>query len=94
MSFVLVVWYITIIVQSFFGYGTAYRLTKSGGDCGASLFGWLIAMQLAALIPGLGFFLWKKYREDPDLNTKPSRPSRLEEIASPRRKFDDENNKW
>ena len=62
--FLLVIWYITVAVQSFFAYGTAYRCTKNGGDNGASLYGWLIVFGLAALIPGLGIYLWYKYRHE------------------------------
>jgi len=47
----------------FFGYGTAYRLTRDGGDNGVALFGWMILMNLVSLIPGLGFFLWHKNRD-------------------------------
>lgn len=63
-TFLFVVWQITIVLQMFFGFGTAYRLTRDGGDNGASLFGWLFAMNLAAIIPGLGFYIWNKYRDE------------------------------
>ena len=43
--------------------GTAYRLTKNGGDNGVSLFGWMLVMGLASLIPGLGIYLWVKYKD-------------------------------
>ena len=62
--FILILWYIVIIVQIFFGYGTAYRLTKNGGDNGVALLGWLFVMSLAACIPGLGIYLWHKYRDE------------------------------
>lgn len=62
--FIVVVLYIVCIVQVFFGYGTAYRLTKAGGDNGVALFGWFFLMSLAAMIPGLGIYLWYKYRDD------------------------------
>ena len=55
-------WYAIVMVQTFMSYGTAYRKTKRGGDDGITLFGWLIAMGLAAMIPGLGIYLWKKER--------------------------------
>lgn len=61
--FLFVIWWIITVLQGFFGYGTAYRLTRDGGDNGVSLFGWLILMGLAALIPGLGFYLWHKSRD-------------------------------
>ncbi len=52
-----------ILVQHFLAYGTAYRLTKNGGDNGVSLFGWFFLLELASLIPGLGIYLWFKYRD-------------------------------
>ncbi len=64
MPFLLVIWQITVAVQTIFGYGTAYRSTKNGGDNGVALFGWLIVYSLAALIPGLGIYLWYKSREN------------------------------
>ena len=60
--FFLIVWYIVFGIQVILSYGTAYRLTKRGGDNGASLFGWLIAMEFASVIPGLGIYLWIRYR--------------------------------
>ena len=62
-EFILILWYILTAVQSLLGYGTAYRLTKNGGDSGVALWGWLLVMGLAAAIPGLGIYLWKKYRD-------------------------------
>ena len=64
MQVLYVLWSICVTVQTFFGYGTAYRLTKRGGDNGVALFGWFIAMGFAGLIPGLGFYLWRKYRDE------------------------------
>ena len=61
-GFLLAIWYIAVIVQTFFAYGTAYRLTKKGGDDGVALFGWFFVMELASCIPGLGIYLWFKYR--------------------------------
>ena len=54
----VILWYIVTLVQMVMGYGTAYRLTKNGGDNGLALFGWLLVMELAALVPGLGIWLW------------------------------------
>lgn len=62
--FIVIIWYLLIIVQNFMGYGTAYRLTKAGGDDGLALFGWMIVMGFAAIVPGLGIWLWIKYREE------------------------------
>jgi len=56
-------WYLIVLIQSLLAYGTAYRLAKQNGDNGVSLWGWLILMQLAAIIPGLGFYFWKKYQD-------------------------------
>ena len=58
----LVLWYIFFIVQGILSYGTAYRLAKTGGDNGVSLYGWLFVMNLASAIPGLGIYLWNKYK--------------------------------
>jgi hypothetical protein len=59
------VWNIIAVIQMFFGYGTAYRLTKRGsGDNGVALFGWLLVFALAAWVPGLGIYFWFKYRTD------------------------------
>lgn len=61
--FIYILYLILVIIQTCFGYGTAYRLAKTGGDNGVSLFGWLFLMSLAATVPGLGIYLWLKYRE-------------------------------
>lgn len=60
--FIYFLWIILAMVQTLLGYGTAYRLTKAGSDNGVALFGWLLIMGLAASIPGLGIYLWRKYR--------------------------------
>jgi len=77
-ALILFAWYILTIVQSFLAYGTAYRYTKNGGDNGASLFGWLFLLQLAALIPGLGIYLWKSSLESeryvPTYSSSSTRP--------------------
>ena len=52
----LILWQITVVIQGFFDYGTAYRLTKNGGDNGVALFGWMIVLGLASVIPGLGIY--------------------------------------
>jgi hypothetical protein len=61
--FLLILYYILTAVQGLMGYGTAYRLTKRGGDNGAALFGWMLLMSIAAAIPGLGIYLWYKYKD-------------------------------
>ncbi|MCL2528242.1 MAG: hypothetical protein FWE42_07470 [Defluviitaleaceae bacterium] len=61
--FILIVWYIITAVQAFLGYGTAYRLTRDGGDNGIALWGWLLLTSIAALIPGLGFYMWVKNQD-------------------------------
>ena len=58
-----ILWYVFIIIQMFMGYGTAYRKTKANGDNGVALFGWMIVYNLAAMIPGLGIYLWNKSKE-------------------------------
>ena len=58
-----ILWQIVNAIQLFLSYGTAYRLTKNGGDNGVSLFGWMLVMGLASLIPGLGIYLWVKYKD-------------------------------
>jgi len=58
------IWYIITLVQMFMGYGSAYRATKKGGDNGVALFGWLFVYALAAMVPGLGFYLWKKSKQE------------------------------
>ena len=93
MGFIAILWYITVIVQSFFGYGTAYRLTKRGSDNGVALFGWMLLMQLVALIPGLGIYLWKKYRDDDDHGSGQTRQySQHDQPGSMGKRLDE--NKW
>ena len=60
----LILWQITVGIQGVLALGTAYRLTKTGGDSGPALCWWLIVLGLAAFIPGLGFYLWYRFRED------------------------------
>lgn len=60
---IALVWQIFTVVQMFFAYGTAYRCTKRGGDNGIALFGWFIVFGFAAWIPGLGLYLWLKYKD-------------------------------
>ena len=64
MIFLMFLWYAVMAVQVFLSYGTAYRLTKSGGDNGVSLFISIWLLSMASIIPGLGIFLWYKYREE------------------------------
>ena len=63
MTILVFLWYVIYIVQIFFAYGTAYRLTKRGGDNGVALFGWILLMTFASIIPGLGIYLWTKNRD-------------------------------
>ena len=58
----LIIWCVVAYVQMFLSYGTAYRLTKNGGDNGVALFGWMFVLSLASLIPGLGIGLYVKYK--------------------------------
>ncbi len=64
MEIIGLLYTIIVIVQNILGFGTAYRLTKMNGDNGASLFGWLLVMELASMVPGLGIYMWKKYRNE------------------------------
>ncbi|MDR0311788.1 MAG: hypothetical protein LBJ21_09395 [Acidobacteriota bacterium] len=57
-----IMWYIISAVQMLLAYGTAYRLTKRGGDNGLALFGWFFVIGFASMIPGLGIYLWSKYK--------------------------------
>ncbi len=66
---IILLWYIVIIVQEFLNYGTAYRLTRNGGNNGLALFGWMLVLSLAAIIPGLCIYLWFKYRDNNDRST-------------------------
>ena len=72
MDFIVFLWWVCIVVQSYLGLGTAYRLTKAGGDNGVSLFGWMIVTNLVATIPGLGIYLWHKYRDGTNNSNKPT----------------------
>lgn len=63
MEIIAVLWYLASIVQSFLAFGTAYRLTKNGGDNGVSLWGWMFVLSLASWIPGLGIYLWFKHKD-------------------------------
>ena len=60
--FLLFAWICIAVYQACLGYGTAYRLTKQGGDNGTALIGWLLVTGLAALVPVLGFYLWTRYK--------------------------------
>lgn len=59
---VYAVWYVIFMVQGVLAYGTAYRLTKRGGDNGVALFGWTLVIGLASIVPGLGIYLWIRNR--------------------------------
>lgn len=63
MPLILILWYISIIVSMFLNYGTAYRLTRNGGDNGIALFGWFFALAFAGIVPGLCIWLWFKHKE-------------------------------
>jgi len=58
----LVIWYVFYIIQGILSYGTAYRLTKAGGDNGVALFGWMLVLGLASAVPGLGIYLYLRYK--------------------------------
>lgn len=60
--FFLILWQLVTFIQGLLSYGTIYRLTKNGGDNGVSLFGWTIVFGVVSMIPGLGVYLWIRYR--------------------------------
>ena len=62
LFFAIFIWLAVVVYQACLGYGTAYRLTKMGADNGTALFGWIFVTSLAALVPGLGFYIWNKYK--------------------------------
>jgi hypothetical protein len=66
-NFFTLLWGIITFVQEILAYGTAYRLTKHGGDNGVALWGWLFVLNFASVIPGLGIYLWYKYRDEYDV---------------------------
>lgn len=72
------IWYLIAIVQVVLGYGTAYRAAKENGDNGVSLFGWLIVYGLAALIPGLGIYLWLKSKPEEPQDALPKQQTRTD----------------
>ncbi|MCL2407891.1 MAG: hypothetical protein FWC95_08180 [Defluviitaleaceae bacterium] len=63
MQFILFIYSIISMIQAFLGFGTAYRLTKNGGDNGVSLFGWMFLMQLVSVIPGLGIYIYIRCKD-------------------------------
>ena len=63
MPFIIIALEVIAGIQGLLAYGTAYRLTKYGGDNGVALFGWFILIGLASAIPGLGYWLWLRNRE-------------------------------
>lgn len=60
---ILVLWQIISVIQGILSYGTAYRLTKNGGDNGVALFGWFFILSIASIVPGLGIYLWFRYKD-------------------------------
>ena len=72
-------------VQYYLAFGTAYRRTKRGGDNGPVLFGWLMVYWLAALVPGLGLYLWFRSNDDADLSgpDKPKKPQVCKKCGAP-----------
>lgn len=60
INLLIYAWCVLCVIQSYLAYGTAYRHTRDGGDSGVALWGWLIVFNLAALIPGMGIYLWHK----------------------------------
>ena len=89
MEILFLLWFIVVIIQVYLGLGTAYRATKRGGDNGFALFGWMFVYELAALVPGLGFYLWKisfddekpKESVNPSESVNPNEPANSQLIG-------------
>ena len=77
LSLPLILFSLVYSVQMFFSYGTAYRLTKSRGDNGIALFGWMFVLSFASIVPGVGIFLWFKFR-----NTDGSTPNNQQQTSA------------
>ena len=78
----VILWEILFLIQSFMAYGSAYRKTKLGGDNGVSLFGWMIAYGLAAIIPFLGIALWRRSKKKENANKVDIEPESQNEQPS------------
>ena len=64
IALIVLFWGLCYWIQMFFGFGTAYRYTKRGGDNGIVLFGWLCVFSFSAIVPGLGIYFWYKTRKE------------------------------
>lgn len=64
IALIVLLWGVCYWVQTFFGFGTAYRYAKRGGDNGIVLFGWLCVFSFSAIVPGLGIYFWYKTRKE------------------------------
>ena len=64
ITFIVFLWGACYWVQVFFGFGTAYRYAKRGGDNGIALFGWFCVFSFSAIVPGLGIYFWDKTRKE------------------------------
>ena len=64
ITFIVFLWGACYWVQVFFGFGTAYRYAKRGGDNGVALFGWFCVFSFSAIVPGLGIYFWDKTRKE------------------------------
>jgi hypothetical protein len=64
LKMILVLWKILVVIQGILSFGTAYRLTKKGGDNGLALWGWFIVFEFVSLVPGLGIYMWFKYKDE------------------------------
>jgi len=58
----LYIYFAIVAVQEYFSIGTAYRLTKYEGGDGVDLWKWGLKLGFASLIPGVGIYIWYKYR--------------------------------
>ncbi|HJG36675.1 zinc ribbon domain-containing protein [Enorma phocaeensis] len=77
ITLIVFLWGACYWAQLFFGFGTAYRYAKRGGDNGVALFGWLLVFGCAAAVPGLGIYFWSKEKKEA------KRPKEAEQIIQP-----------
>ena len=64
--FLIAIWLILVIIQSFLSYGLAYRAIKKDKDegDGASLYGYLSYYGFLSLIPGCVIYLWYRGKKN------------------------------
>ena len=75
ITLIVFLWGACYWVQVFFGFGTAYRYAKRGGDNGVALFGWFCVFSFSAIVPGLGIYFWDKTRKEEQEAKKKKEPA-------------------